>query len=232
MSKTLKTLVLTLAVSASAIGCATNSRTAGDPIRVTPAGGSGIASGTTTYGTAGAVPMISAAVDPSVDAIAVLEANRGFEGRILGPAAPGTPAASSQQGATGQFVSPASNLLPAGAFVGSAVGGSPVTGFSSGATVNPANAVGTNFGVTGLSHATATGIAATTTPGTNMTASAIAGGAGMPLQGTGVSPVLSAPSAGTNTRLSGGASAAARTLPAVRLETAPNGGTVVTNSRP
>jgi hypothetical protein len=173
--------------------------------------------------------MISAAVDPGVDAIAVLEASRGFEGRVLGPASPGNGTTTSQQVATGQFISPAVNLVPVGSAVGSVVGGTSVV-----AGVTSPAASGANFGVTGLSNATATGIAATTTPGTNMTAATIAGGTGLPVTGTGVAPVLSAPTAGTNARLSvdNTAVAATRSGPTVRVETAPSGGTVVTNSNP
>lgn len=230
MMKSLKTIALTLALTAGALGCATGHvPSSGDPVLVTPAGGSVISSAVTTPGSAGPAPMISTAVDPGVDAIAVLEANRGFEGRVLGPASPGNAVTAPQQNATGQFISPAVSLVPVGTSAGSLVGGSVVGG-----SVTSPTASGANFGVTGVSNATATGIAGTTTPATNMTATTIAGGAGLPVTGTGVAPVLSAPNAGTNARLSvdNTAVAATRSGPTVRVETAPGGGTVVTNSNP
>src|SRR5688500_7615889 len=105
-------LIPTLAVSAGAFGCTTNHvQRAGEPAMMTMAGGSAASRAVITPATAGAPPMISSAVDSSVDAIAVLEASRGYQGRVLGPAAPGNNAAGiSQQHATGQFVPPAAYL--------------------------------------------------------------------------------------------------------------------------
>lgn len=217
-------LILTMALSAGAFGCTTNHvQSAGEPATTPMAGGSAASRAVITPATAGAPPMISAAVDPSVDAIAVLEASRGFQGRVLGPAAPGSNSAGiPQQYATGQFVPPAVHL---GSLVASATA----------APVQPGTTVAGNFGVTGVSNATATGIAGGAMPPAN-----IAGGTNL-VVGTGIaaapataSSVLATPTLGTSARLNVNNPAAVGTGAAtgVRLETSPTGGTVVTNSKP
>lgn len=181
--------------------------------------------------------MISTgAVDPSVDAIAVLEANRGYQGRVLGPAAPGNnTVAISQQYATGQFVPPAVYLgaaptinssvnaasgVPAivsGAgevvAVGVGVGGGLVASATAAPVLPNTVVTGANFGVTGVSNTTATGIAGAATP---------------------ASTVLATPTIGTSARLNVNTTAAVGTRAAtgVRVETSPAGRTVVTNSNP
>ena len=141
-------LILTMAISAGATGCSTHyvQSAAGEPATITTAGGSAASRAVITPATAGAPPMISGAVDPSVDAIAVLEASRAFQGRVLGPAAPGDNTAGiSQQYATGQFVPPAVYL--------------------GGATPTMSIAGGTNLVVgTGVAAAPATGSTVLATP--------------------------------------------------------------------
>lgn len=138
-------LSLTMTISLAAFGCTTNQfRTAGEPAAGTRAGGSVTPSMSTTPGSAGrAIPatMISAAVDPVVDAIAVIEADRAYQGRVLGPAAPGNGAPSlSQQIATGQFISP-SVLANPQMTVNSSVSSAPVPAIVSGAAGGDAGAV-------------------------------------------------------------------------------------------
>lgn len=228
-------LILTVAISGGAFGCTTSHlQTAGEPATITMAGGSAASRAVITPATAGAPPMISTgAVDPSVDAIAVLEANRGFQGRVLGPAAPGnTTAGTSQQIATGQFVPPAVYLgvpqtinssissVPVPAIVSGAgegvlvgVGGGLVASATTAPVLPNTVVTGANFGVTGASNATATGIAGAATPITN---------------------VLATPTIGTAARLNvdNTAIAATRAATAVRVETSTSGRTVVTNSNP
>lgn len=252
-------LILTLAVSAGAFGCTTNHvQSAGEPATITLAGGSAASPAVIRPATAGAAPMISTgAVDPSVDAIAVLEANRGYQGRVLGPAAPGnTTVGISQQFATGQFVPPAVYLgapqtinssinsvaVPAivsgageGVAVAAGIGGGLVASASAAPVVTNGVVPGANFGVTGVSNATATGIAGTATPATN-----IAGGTNL-VAGTAVasapntaSTVLATPAFGTSARLNVNTSpvVGTRAATSVRVETSSSGRTVVTNSNP
>lgn len=165
-------LSLTMTLSLAAFGCTTNQfRTAGEPALGSRAGGSVTPSLSTTPGSAGsAIPatMISAAVDPVVDAIAVIEADRAYQGRVLGPAAPGNGAPSvSQQVTTGQFISP-SVLANPQMTVNSSVSSVPVPAIVSGAAGGDAGAIFTgavaangavvaNGGVTGNAVAGTTG---------------------------------------------------------------------------
>ena len=238
-------LVVTVALTAGAFGCTTTVvDRAGEPVIVTPGGGSVASVAATLPGTASAVPMISGGVDASVDAIAVLEANRGFEGRVLGPAAPGSNGVSlSQQYSTGQFIPPAavlgasptinrsvnSDAVPA-IVSGAALDGVVVntgTGVAASAVVAPAtNTAAANFGVTGVSNTTATGIAGPVIPSTTTTMLA---GAGVTVAPTALSSVAATPALGTSPRLNIGNPAASTS---VRVETSATGRTVVTNSNP
>ena len=239
-------LVMTLALTAGALGCtSTYADRAGGPVMITPAGGSVASAAATLPGTASAVPMISGGVDASVDAIAVLEANRGFEGRVLGPAAPGSSGVSlSQQYATGQFIPPAA-VLGASATVNRSVNSDAVpaivsgagldgvvvntgTGVAASAVVAPAiNTAAANFGVTGVSNTTATGIAGPVSPSTMNTT--MLAGAGVTVVPTALSSVAATPALGTSPRLNIGNPAASTS---VRVETSATGRTVVTNSNP
>ena len=243
-------LVVILALTAGAFGCTSNYvERAGDPAIVTPSSGSLASAAVTLPGTASAVPMISGGVDPAIDAIAVLEANRGFEGRVLGPAAPGNGVSLSQQYATGQFTPPAA-YLGAAPTVNRSVNSDPVPAIVSGAGVNgvvvnagtsvAASAVvapglpnsvaaGTNFGVTGVSNATATGIAGSATPAPLSGTTVLGTGTGVTVAPTSLSSVAATPALGTSPRLNIGNPAATT---GVRVETSATGRTVVTNSNP
>ena len=139
-------LAVTMTLSLAAFGCSTNQfQTGGEPWPASRAGGSVTPSMSTTPGSAGpSIPatMVSGAVDPVVDAVAVLEANRSFDGRVLGPAAPGNGAPSvSQQVATGQFISPAVLANPQ-LTVNRSVSSAPVPVVVSGGTADAGAAFG------------------------------------------------------------------------------------------
>ena len=242
-------LVVTLALSVSAFGCTSNyAHRAGEPVVVTPSGGSVASAATALPGTA-AVPMISGGVDASVDAVAVLEANRGFEGRVLGPAAPGNSVSLSQQHATGQFIPPAAYLgaaptinrsVNSGSVPAIVSGAGPNgvivnagTGVAASAVVAPVQTstgvAGANFGVTGVSNATATGIAGPVTPSTTVAGTTALAGTGVTVAPTALSSVSATPALGTSPRLNIGSPAAST---GVRVETSATGRTVVTNSNP
>src|SRR6202030_402615 len=100
-------------------GCSSNQYAGnGQPSSELPTINSVNHSGTpgSSSGTEGIPPMSSSYITPSgprvdVDALAILAAEQGFRGRVLGPVDPG----GYQQGvtvATGQFVSPANQVLP------------------------------------------------------------------------------------------------------------------------
>lgn len=237
------TLAVAMSLSLAAFGCTTNQNmTSGEPQMMRPAGGSVTPSLSATPGVAGSSrpTMVSGGVDRSVDAVAVLEANRGFQGRVLGPAAPGNGGPSiSAQYATGQFVPPAaflgaqptvnrsigSDAVPAivsgagevsgagvlsAAAVGSGITAAATTGgvANAGTTADVTNA---NFGVTGESNTTATGLAGSTMAATNV----------------GTNAPLAARTLGTSSILANGNPSAARGR-AVRMVS--NGGRVlVTN---
>src|SRR5687767_1930668 len=211
-------LVMTLALTAGAFGCTSNYLDRpGEPAIVTPSGGSFASAAATLPGTA-AVPMTSGGVDASVDAIAVLEANRGFEGRVLGPAAPGNGVSVSQQYATGQFIPPAAHLGAAPTINRSVNSGAvpaivsgagldgvvinAATGVAASAAVAPVlpntAAAGANFGVTGVSNATATGIAGSSAPSTSFAGRTAVPGTGPTVAPTALSSVAATPALGTS----------------------------------
>lgn len=163
---------LTLAVSMAAFGCTTNqNRASGEPAMNTTPAGSATPHVTTTPGTSSATtppPMVSAAVDPSVDAIAVLKANEGFRGKNLGAAVPGTNpqgGGASLQQVSGQFISPSVLANPQNT-VNSSVSSAPVPGIESGAAGDGGALIAVPGG-TGLSGAVTAGptVAPSTTPG-------------------------------------------------------------------
>ena len=175
MSKSMKTnqlparrsvriLVLASILTLAAAGCTTNQTlTSGEPISLSPTGGPLVPISSTTPGTAvQAVPstMISTAVDPSVDAVAVLEANRGFEGRVLGPAAPGAGAAVTQQLTAGPVVPNVANVSTAPS-ISMTGDGRPMVFRGVDVATGGVSAVASS-GVTGVSTTTATGIAGAT----------------------------------------------------------------------
>ncbi|HEX6178826.1 MAG TPA: hypothetical protein VF057_10745, partial [Thermoanaerobaculia bacterium] len=155
-------LALTMSLSLAAFGCTTNqTMTSGEPDMARPAGGSVTPSLSTTPGSASAsIPsMVSGGVDASVDAEAVLEANRGFEGRVLGPAAPGDGTSQQTQQtaqvATGQYLAPAALVNPIST-VNSSVN-------SDGVGQSVAIVSGAGEGVSGATGITAAGTLAGTT---------------------------------------------------------------------
>lgn len=222
----------TLVVSMAAFGCTTNqNRASGEPaMNVTPAGPAA-PNLTITPGTSSTTPppMVSAAVDPSVDAIAVLKANEAYRGKVLGTAVEGTNpqgGGASLQQVTGQYISPAALANPQST-VNSSASSAPVPGIQSGAadlgvvavpsgtglsaavTTAPAVSPATTNTVTAPATNTATtGISGTTQPMTS-------GGAGTNVVvGTGL---VSAPAAAANvlatptTGINSGATATATT---------------------
>ncbi|HUP46276.1 MAG TPA: hypothetical protein VM779_12265 [Thermoanaerobaculia bacterium] len=231
----------------AAFGCATNQfSSAGDPLRATPAGGPMIPSASSTPGSSGpAIPvtMISSAVDRSVDAIAVLEGNRGFEGRVLGPAAPAEQTTVTRQ-VTGQFIPPSAYgnrqmtinssigspssvaAIVSGAAGDSGVGAAPGVFFGNAAVLpqagNVATSTGlnTSVGVTGLSNTTATGVAGGTSLmlGTRVTAAPAT-----------ISSVQATPIIGTAGRLNVDTVVARTATTPVRVETT-SGRVTVTNA--
>ena len=240
-----RALVVTMTLSVAAFGCTTNQfQTAGEPWPASRAGGSVTPSMSTTPGSAGpSIPatMVSGAVDPVVDAIAVIEADRSYDGRVLGPAAPGSGAPSvSQQIATGQFISPAvlanpqttvnrsvssapvpvvvsGGTVDAGAVFGGAIVGDAVTG----AVTGNAGVTTANVGATGVSNTTATGItnatSAATTVGTGTTANFGPTGVSN-TTATGITNATTAATSigtGTNAIVSTGAAAAPATASSV-----------------
>lgn len=128
----------TLAISMAAFGCTTNqNRASGEPaMNANPAGtapASTITPGTSSSPTT-PPPMVSAAVDASVDAIAVLKANEGFQGKVLGTAVAGNNpqgGGASMQQVSGQFISPSVLANPQNT-VNSSVSSTPVPGIQSG----------------------------------------------------------------------------------------------------
>jgi hypothetical protein len=176
---TVRAFVVTLSLTMAAFGCSTNQfASSGEPVRATPAGGPMTPSLTTTPGSAGpAIPvtMVSGAVDASVDAIAIREANRGFQGRVLGPANPG--GSMTFAAPTNRVVSPSLYANPQRTINSSisspAVAAIPsdATGVASTPGLAPVG-MGTNgnFGVTGVSNTTAASFAAPTPVITNTVA--------------------------------------------------------------
>lgn len=258
-----RVLVATLSLSLAALGCTTNQYpSAGEPVTAPPAGGSVAPSLSTTPGSAGpAIPstMISAAVDPGLDAVAILEANRGYQGRVLGPAAPGPGPSMSLRQATNQYISPSlyanpqqtinssvsSQPVPAivsGAAVGgAAVVATPGAGLFANTIVNPslpsignaATTVGANanFGVTGVSNTTATGLTNSTTASTNLASGTNqVVSTGLAAAPSSASSVLATRTLGTSGRLNVDNTAIAPTSASpVRVETT-GGRVTVTNA--
>ena len=166
-----------LAATLAAYGCSSNQYAgSGQPTPVTPTINSvnhGMTSGS-SYGTEGTPPMSSSYANPSarvvnVDALAILAAEQGFRGRVLGPVNPDG-ALNGVTVASGQFVSPAQQVYPQST-VNSSINSQPtpvitggdiaVTTASSGTTVGAtAAALGTTPAATTAATA-ATTVAAT-----------------------------------------------------------------------
>ena len=187
-------LAASLAMTLAAFGCTSNQYAGnGQPTSVTPTINTVNHSGTTgsSSGTEGLPPMSSSYVNPAaprvdVDALATLAAEQGFRGRVLGPVSPEgyLPGVTI---ATGQFVSPANQVLPQYT-VNSSINSQPtpvITGGDVGVGVTLAAAGTTTIGgttaalgttTTGATTATTAGTAATgTTPVTGALTTATAG---------------------------------------------------------
>src|SRR5712691_6591363 len=108
--------------SLAMFGCSTNKYPGnGEPAMSAPAAGPVAPNATSTPGSSsGRTPqaMISSSpssgVSASEDALAVLKADEGYRGKVLGPAAPGNNSGPSEsmQRNTGQFVSPSTYANP------------------------------------------------------------------------------------------------------------------------
>jgi len=183
-------LFATLAVTLAAFGCSSNQYAGnGQPSSELPTINSVNHSSTpgSSSGTEGIPPMSSSYIAPSaprvnVDALAILAAEQGFRGRVLGPVDPG----GYQQGVTisgAQFVSPANQVLPQST-VNSSINSQPTpvitSGVGDGITIaaNSSPAAATTAAApavtTGAAPATtaATGALTASTAGTTVASSA------------------------------------------------------------
>lgn len=213
-------LLVTLTFSLAGLGCSANQAPAG-----TSAPAVSSSSGTSVK----PAPMVSGAVDPGVDAMAILKANEGYQGRNLGPAAP----ASGGQQTSGQAVTSSPQVMSASA--GSSQGETVVSGSGGGL------AVGTNTGAVltaqGMSNAATTGIVPTRATGSVTTSNATAANTAVvagatPVAGT---STVSAPVAAASRTRPTAASAPATSATAsqgTRIVTGADGRQVMTNAAP
>ena len=169
-------LSATLAVTLAAFGCSSNQYAGnGEPSSVTPTINSVNHSSTpgSSSGSVGIPPMSSSYISPSaprvnVDALAILAAEQGFRGRVLGPVDPG----GYQQGVTissGQFVSPANQVLPQST-VNSSINSDPTPVISSG--VGDGISIAANSSPAAAATTAATGALTASTAGTTVASSA------------------------------------------------------------
>jgi len=193
-----------LALTFAAFGCTTTRY--GEPTNVNPSYGPmnhGVLPGSST-GTESDTPMASSYTGISrvnVDALAILAAEQGFRGRVLGPVNPaGVQTGVPLQPFGGQFVSPALTANPQQT-VNSSISSAPTPVISSGtagggvaiaaATASPATVAttGTTIGTTaGTTSALATTAALTTSTGAGV---GVTGANGTTVAGSAVfSPVL------------------------------------------
>ena len=167
MRKAIFTLVLTFA----AFGCTTNRYPgSGEPASVMPSYGAPNQSATpgSSYGTEGIPPMASSYTGitrVNTDALAVLAAEQGFRGRVLGPVNPAGVQVAVPNQLTGQLVPPALIVNPQDTInssVSSPYGSVGVTGGS----VGSGQAVSLSASAAGSAPATAgsAAVAATTAP--------------------------------------------------------------------
>jgi len=196
-------IAASLAATLAAYGCSSNQYAGnGQPTPMTPTINS--VNHSTTYGsssgTEGNPPMTSSYVNPSarrvdVDALAILAAEQGFRGRVLGPVNPGG-YLSGVTVASGQFVSPAQQVYPQST-VNSSINSQPTPVIGSdagiaiaanGATVGATTAA---LGTTPVASTAATTAAATATPTAATGALTTSTGAGTTLAGSATfSPAL------------------------------------------
>jgi hypothetical protein len=240
-----------LAATLAMFGCSSNQYAGnGQPTSITPT--MDTVNHSMTYGSSSGTegtppPMASSYSSPAaprvnVDALAVLAADRGFRGYVLGPSNPG----GAQQGvavASGQFESPANAVLPQST-VNSSINSQPVpaiTGGDIGLTGGAVAAASPIPTLTGGATTTGTTASTTMTPTSSAATSALTASTGSPtVAGSAAfSPVLMnstpAPQAtgttgptlrtvvATGTVVTGNTATpgrtAARTTPAVRMTT-------------
>ena len=194
-----------LAATLAMFGCTSNQYAGnGQPTRVTPT--IDTVNHSMTYGsssgTEGTIPPMASSYTPSpaapsvnVDALAVLAADRGFRGYVLGPADPG----GTQQNvavSSGQFESPANAVLPQST-VNSSINSQPVPAITGGDVTLSGGAIAAASPIptlTGGGGATTTASTAATTaaPTSSAATSALTTSTGAPtVAGSGAfSPVL------------------------------------------
>jgi hypothetical protein len=161
-------VVASLAATLAAYGCSSNQYAGnGQPTAVTPTINSVNHSMTTgsSYGTEGTPPMASSYVNPSaravnVDALAILAAEQGFRGRVLGPVNPDGSLAGVTV-ASGQFVSPAQQVYPQST-VNSSINSQPTPVITGGDIAVTTASNGTTAAATPVATTAATTAAATT----------------------------------------------------------------------
>ena len=226
-----------LAMTLTTFGCTTNQNAGyGEPSR-TPAAGPMAPSSTATPGSSSGttgipVTMVSSygmpatSLSTGVDAIAVLEANRGYQGRVLGPADPGGPIVVNGQVGVNQLSSQTQStpfmiggdvaadgvVLPSGAVVTNT--GTDLTGtVAVGANTNLGLAATSQTGATTLGNVVATPVAGSAATLTTGTGTVTSGG------------LTVAPAAATNTTTASNRVRAATS--AARTTTATSGGVPV-----
>lgn len=246
---------ITLIGSLALFGCSTNKYPGnGEPGMSAPAAGPVAPNATSTPGSSsGSSPtpqaMISsspaAGISASDDAIAVLKADEGYRGKVLGPAAPGTGAPSqSMQYPTGQFVSPSMYVNPQ-VTVNSSISSPPTPAIVSGAGEGVGGAVLAIPATTGVTAAAVAAPAVAAPVATGVTTSAITNARATPITNAGGLATVQAPAVNTGlTTAQAAASSAAATpiLSTVGPVTQANnsaitgtnagGGTLVTTASP
>jgi hypothetical protein len=186
-------LAASLAATLAAYGCSSNQYAGnGQPTPMTPTINS--VNHSTTYGsssgTEGNPPMTSSYVNPSarrvdVDALAILAAEQGFRGRVLGPVNPDG-SLSGVTIASGQFVSPAQQVYPQST-VNSSINSqpTPVIGSDVGITIAANGTTGAaTTGATPVASTAATTAATTAAPAAATGALTTSTGAGSTVAGS------------------------------------------------
>lgn len=234
---------LTLTMSLAAFGCTTNKYPGNGEPATSPMG-----SPTSTPGTSsGATPtsMTSSSnvgAETSVDAIAILEADAAYRGKILGPAASATTSQAqadpTAQAPTGQFQSPAAYANPQ-LTTNSSVSSAPVPVITSGAGTG-VSVAGVPVTTTGVTASAVTNATVLSTPVTHLNgvangvvvSPATTSGSTIALPSVAMAPVpATAPAARPLRTPTLPATAATSTVP-IQIGTAPAGGVVVTNQPP
>jgi hypothetical protein len=208
---------LSLAIALLSFGCTTNQWPGtGEPISSAPSAGPVSPAVSATPGSSGGsivpVPMssvsnvpttmISSAVSPSVDAIAVLRANELYQGKELGPLfpAPMASAGVSSQQVSGQFISPSLYANPQST-INTSISSTPGIAIVSGQTgegslvipLADATTAAATIAPTGVNIVTANPATALAAPLMNTTATPVLGSTGV------IDPRIAAGTVITNT---------------------------------